>query len=330
LILLNQQALPEKLEYLEYTDYRKVIGAIKDLTVRGAPAIGVAAAYALSLASAEFLESVGKGYFKLMKKASEEIADARPTAVNLRWAVERITGLIKENADKPAEEIDKLVVREAKTIEREDVELCQKIGEYGAGLINNGDGVLTHCNAGALATAGIGTALGVIYTAAFSGKNIRIYSGETRPVDQGRRLTVWELAASGLDVALICDNMVASLLSAGKVDKVIVGADRIALNGDTANKIGTLNIAIIAKNYGVPFYVAAPYSTFDKRAKDGNDIPIEFRSGKEIVNKEKYEGIKGRIDVYNPAFDITPSDLISGFITDKGILNAGDISAKFV
>ncbi|PJA28270.1 MAG: S-methyl-5-thioribose-1-phosphate isomerase [candidate division Zixibacteria bacterium CG_4_9_14_3_um_filter_46_8] len=327
LVLLDQRQLPEKVEYVQIEKYKVVIEAIRNMTVRGAPAIGVVAGFAMFLASVEYSNLPEDGYFRLMSKAADELSLARPTAANLRWAVQRIRKIIEGNHGISIAKTHQMVKQEAEAIEAEDKELCRSIGEHGAALINDGDGILTHCNAGALATAGIGTALGVIYTAAFSGKKIRIYSGETRPVDQGRRLTSWELAASGLDVTILCDNMIGSIISSGKIDKVIVGADRIAMNGDTANKIGTLNMALIADHFQVPFYVAAPYSTFDPEAQSGADIPIEFRPKDEVASAENYVDIHGKIDIYNPAFDVTPVNLITAYITDRGILTSSELGA---
>ncbi|MBD3169081.1 MAG: S-methyl-5-thioribose-1-phosphate isomerase [candidate division Zixibacteria bacterium] len=325
LTLIDQRALPSKVNYIDYYNYRDIIVAIKNLTVRGAPAIGAAAGFAMVLASIEFAKETSNDYLGMLRKAADEIISARPTAVNLRWAVERIWKAVSSHNNSSVSEKHKLIEDEAIAIEQEDKELCRKIGEYGAKLIDDGDGVLTHCNAGALATAGIGTALGVIYTAAFGGKDIKIYSGETRPIDQGRRLTTWELAASGLDVTLLCDNMIGSLMRSGKVQEIVVGADRVAANGDTANKIGTFNIALIADYFDIPFYVAAPYSTFDPETPTGEDVPIEFRSPEEIIDIEDYAAIKGSIHVYNAAFDITPHELIAGYITDRGVVKASEI-----
>ncbi|MCP4631968.1 MAG: S-methyl-5-thioribose-1-phosphate isomerase [candidate division Zixibacteria bacterium] len=329
LTLINQRVLPEKVEYLDFYNYRDVIVAIRNLTVRGAPAIGVAAGYALILASQELLSNSPDDYRQKLRKAADEIIDARPTAVNLKWAVDRLMKIVDNSSSSSMTDIHKKILDESIVIDNEDKELCMKIGENGAKLINDKDGILTHCNAGALATAGIGTALGVIYTAAAEGKKFEVFSGETRPLDQGRRLTSWELAASGLHVILLCDDMVGALMSSGSVNKIIVGADRIASNGDTANKIGTFNIALMAFNFEIPFYVAAPYSTFDLNAKNSSDIPIEFRDTGEIANLEDYADIKAKIDIYNPAFDITPHELIKGYITDRGVIEAGDIKGMF-
>jgi methylthioribose-1-phosphate isomerase len=329
LTLIDQRLLPGRVQYVDYGNYRDVIVAVKNLTVRGAPAIGVAAAYAMVLASAELIMTGNADYMAKMEAASREIGAARPTAVNLRWAVDRIRKIIGDNSASTPRKIHELIEAEAIEIETEDKQLCLAMGSHGAELIDGNDGIMTHCNAGALATAGIGTALGVIYTAAFSDKKIKVYSTETRPLDQGRRLTTWELAASGLDVTLLCDNMAASLMSSGAIDKVIVGADRIAANGDTANKIGTYNIAIIADRFGIPFYVAAPYSTIDLNTADGTEIPIEFRDTNEIADVTGYAGIRGNISIYAPAFDVTPNSLITGYITDKGVIKSADIKELF-
>ncbi len=329
LILLDQKVLPNSVNYIEYDSYRDVIEAIKTLTVRGAPAIGVAAGYAVVLASREFRIQDKTEYLKSLRKATEEIIAARPTAVNLRWAVERMMRIVEQHEGDSIEIIHCKIEKEAGEIEHEDIRLCKMIGENGAKLIADGDGVLTHCNAGALATAGIGTALGVIYTADSKGKEMKIFAGETRPLNQGKRITAWELAAAGLDVTLLCDNMVASLMSTGKVRKVIVGADRIAMNGDTANKVGTFNIALIAKHFNVPFYVAAPYSTFDPDTETGEKIPIEYRSSDEITDKKSYAGVNSDIEIHNPAFDITPSEFVTLFITDRGNFAPEEIKGVF-
>jgi len=317
--LIDQTRLPVELVYRELDDYREIIRAIQRLEVRGAPAIGIAAAYALPIGV------IQSGHYDLdsIARMAADIKAARPTAVNLSWAVDRVLERLKAEAPSEPGEIINLLWDEAVAIHEEDRRMCAQIGEYGAGLINDGDSVLTHCNTGALATGGIGTALGVIYTCRDHGKTVKVYADETRPLLQGARLTAWELMREGIDVILICDSTAAVLMAQGKINHVIVGADRIARNGDTANKIGTYGLAVQARAHGVPFYVAAPSSTFDSRIACGRDIPVEERSGTEIT-----EGYGGRtapenVQTFSPAFDVTPNELISLFITDTGLRRGG-------
>lgn len=318
-MILAQTRLPQETRYLELDDYRDVIEAIKRLEVRGAPAIGIAAAYGMALA----VHQTERCDTEFLREIAARFADSRPTAVNLFWAVDRMLGKARQL---PPGDLDKILAAlwtEAEAIHEEDRRMCDQIGQHGATLINDGDTILTHCNAGALATGGIGTALGVIYTVHDQGKKLRVYAGETRPLLQGARLTVWELMQAGIDVTLICDNSVGMLMKQGAINHVIVGADRIARNGDVANKIGTYSIAVLAEHHGVPFYVAAPVSTFDDATATGDDIVIEERSPDEVT-----EGFGDRIApddarVYAPAFDVTPFELVTCFITDKGIKPGG-------
>ncbi|MBE6472352.1 MAG: S-methyl-5-thioribose-1-phosphate isomerase [Coriobacteriaceae bacterium] len=305
---VDQRALPGELRMERTRDWRQVVDAVKVLAVRGAPAIGLAGAAALALwaAYAESLEG--------MRDAAEVIATARPTAVNLRWAVDRALAEVGDMPDgagiaAAADALFSLV----EAMQVEDEARNRRIGEHGAGLIAPGSRILTHCNAGSLATYYYGTALGVVYAAAEQGKVERVYADETRPVGQGARLTSWELARAGVPVTLICDNMAASLMAKGEVDAVIVGADRIARNGDVANKIGTYGLAVIAREHGVPFYVAAPSSTVDPRLEDGRGIVIEQRAASEVL-AEPIEGV----EVWNPAFDVTPARFITRIITEDG------------
>lgn len=317
--LLDQTKLPLQVKYSDLDDYREIIDAIKQLKVRGAPAIGIAAAYGMAIAveqsrdhSQEYIEKVAS-YFKA----------ARPTAVNLAWAVDRVLARLSVNAHESLEGTLSLMWEEAEAIHEEDRLLCERIGKHGAELIKDNDTILTHCNAGALATGGIGTALGIIYTCRDQGKNIKVFADETRPLLQGARLTVWELQQEGIDVTLMCDNVAGMLMRQGKIDLVIVGADRIAKNGDVANKIGTYSVAVLADRHGVPFYVAAPYSTFDDELVSGDKVPIEERSPVEVTEgfgkRTAPEGVK----VYSPAFDVTPHDLVSCYITDEGLRPGG-------
>ena len=317
--LIEQTKLPLEFNYLELDDYREVIGAIKRLDVRGAPAIGIAAAYALALG----IEKSEDFTLHRVEEIGDEIKAARPTAVNLAWAIDRSTERVRREKPLNRDETLHLLWDEAEAIHNEDRQLCESIGRHGAALINPGDGVLTHCNAGALATGGIGTALAVIYTAHDQGKNIKVYADETRPLLQGARLTSWELQQAGVDVTLICDNMAATVMRQGKVQHVIVGADRIAGNGDVANKIGTYPLAIVAKEHDVPFYVAVPYSTFDKKIARGADIPIEERAPEEITEGFGRRTAPEGVSVYAPAFDVTPTELVTYYITDEGVKPGG-------
>ncbi|HUU46508.1 MAG TPA: S-methyl-5-thioribose-1-phosphate isomerase [Acidobacteriota bacterium] len=319
--LLDQRRLPSEVTTVVCRTPEAVAEAIRTLTVRGAPAIGVAAAYGLVLA-VDSASAPNKARARL-DQAAELIRSARPTAVNLGWAVDRMTGIAAVYRDVNAADLRMHLEREAVTIHQEDEAMCRRIGENGAALLADGMNILTHCNAGALATAGIGTALGIIYTAHAQGKKLHVYSDETRPVLQGARLTLWELMQQGIDTTLITDNTAASLFAAGKIDAVIVGADRIAANGDVANKIGTYNVAILAAHHGVPFYVAAPRSTFDDRVATGADIPIEERAPEEVTNIGFTSLAPSDTNVFSPAFDVTPHRLITAIISDTGIQPGG-------
>jgi methylthioribose-1-phosphate isomerase len=289
--------------------------------VRGAPALGAAAGLGMYLGikdskAGDFIE-----FNKELNKVIVYLASSRPTARNLFWGLERMRKVALENQGKSISLIKKLLLCEAKKIIEEDRQACRKIGYYGAKLINKKDTILTICNAGILATVDYGTALGIIYRAKDEGKNIKVYACETRPLLQGARLTAWELNKNAIDVTLICDNMAAVLMKQGKIDKVITGADRIALNGDVANKIGTYNLAVLSYHHKIPFYIAAPLSTFDSSIKNGKDIPIEERSPKEVTELFFKQAIAvNNIKVFNPAFDVTPNNLITAIITDKGII----------
>jgi len=310
--ILDQTLLPAQEKYIRLSDFREVITAIKTLQLRGAPLIGVAAAYAVAMAAStcrsrtEFAVTVN------------EIKSARPTAVNLSWAVERM--LITYHAFAEAPDRAERLLEQAQRIHQEDAEMCERIGTLGAELMPAAGTVLTHCNAGALATAGCGTALGVIYQAARMGKKLSVVAGETRPVLQGSRLTAWELLQEGIDVTLITDSMAGYLMSRGIIDCVIVGADRIAINYDVANKIGTYSLAVLAKEHGIPFYIAAPSSTFDHQIASGIDIKIEQRDPSEVTDCGGSTIAPEHIRVYNPAFDVTPNHLITAIITDREII----------
>jgi len=319
--LLDQTRLPGELVYNDYDNHRDIITAIQRLEVRGAPAIGIAAAYALAIAAGRLSES----QFSLenVRELGRGIKAARPTAVNLAWAVDRLLGLLPDGSIRAQPEVVSMLWREAEKIHEEDRAMCRRIGENGAELIISGDAILTHCNAGALATGGIGTALAVMYVCHEQGKKIHVYADETRPLLQGARLTAWELQQAGIDCTLICDNTAAVLMAQGKINHVIVGADRIAKNGDTANKIGTYGVAVQARAHGVPFYVAAPTTTFDPDTPSGEQIEIEQRSAGEVTEGFGLPTAPRNIKVYSPAFDVTPNELITGFITDGGVKPGG-------
>jgi methylthioribose-1-phosphate isomerase len=318
-ILLDQTQLPGKLVYNTYTDYRDIIGAIKRLEVRGAPAIGIAAAYALGLAVEEIRTDDVRELLDQLRRSAAEIRAARPTAVNLAWAVDRVLKVVEAHAELSAEALRTAVWKEGDEILAEDERMCDAIGRYGAELLKDNARVLTHCNAGALATGGIGTALAVIYKAHEAGKKISVYADETRPLLQGARLTCWELRQNDIDVTLLTDNMAGYLMARGMVDAVITGADRITKNGDVANKIGTYSVAILARQHGIPFYVAAPESTFDKSLESGKDINVEERAPEEVTDGFGRRTAPEGIRVFSPAFDITPAELVSAYITDTGV-----------
>jgi methylthioribose-1-phosphate isomerase len=318
-IMIDQTALPEKEVYLTYEDYRDVAEAIKRLIIRGAPAIGVAAAMGIALGSLKISEIKRAEFKRQFDEICECIGSARPTAVNLRWAVERMRKVYDENEPLSIGEIKALLKKEALTIYEEDIEINKALGKHGAKLVPVKAVVLTHCNAGALATAGYGTALGVVRAAVEAGKKVEVYADETRPFLQGARLTAWELMKDNIPVTLITDSMAGYFLKSGKIDLVVVGADRIAANGDTANKIGTYSVAVLAKENGVPFYVAAPTSTIDLRCPSGEKIPIEFRDGEEVIKIGGQYIAPRKVRSAYPAFDVTPAKYITGIITEAGV-----------
>ncbi len=321
--MIDQTMLPERLVYVETDDAEKIYDYIKRLVVRGAPAIGCAAALGLAAASQHSRAKKASDFVREIRRTADYLASSRPTAVNLSWALNRSVKTAEEAVAGGICDIRRLkeiLLLEALEIVSEDIGMCHSIGLNGVKLIRPGMGILTHCNAGALATADYGTALAPIYAAHEKGMKIKVYSDETRPLLQGSRLTAWELKRSGVDVTSICDNMAAQVMREGKIDMVIVGADRIAANGDAANKIGTYGVAILAKFHGIPFYIAAPYSTVDITIRDGSGIPIEERNGDEIRRGFGRLTAPSDVSVYNPAFDVTPNGLISGIITEKGII----------
>lgn len=317
--LIDQTALPQALEFVETDDIETIWKAIKTLQVRGAPAIGIAAAMGLA-ANIQHSALEGDALIAEINRGADYLATARPTAVNLFWALDRMRNVTHANAPLPPNTLKARLAREAISIRDEDAAMCRAIGHHGATLLHNGDTVLTHCNAGSLATAEFGTALAPIYTAAEDGKRIAVYADETRPLLQGSRLTAWELQQAGIDVTVICDNMAAHVMHAGRIQAVMVGADRIAANGDTANKIGTYALALAAQAHNIPFYVLAPTSTIDANTPTGNTIPIEERSADEITMCFGTRTAPDGINTYAPAFDITPAALISAIICERDIL----------
>ncbi|MDD5097071.1 MAG: S-methyl-5-thioribose-1-phosphate isomerase [Candidatus Omnitrophica bacterium] len=321
--LIDQTKLPEELVYLNIDNLKDLWQAIKILQVRGAPALGAASALGVYLGVRDYKGSDWPGFKRRLDKVAQYIASARPTARNLFWGIERIAAVALKNKTCSISRIKQIILTEAKIIMQEDMVSCRKIGFYGAKLLHDFDTVLTICNAGILATIDYGTALGVIYSAVAEGKRIKVYSSETRPLLQGARLSTWELNKQGVDVRMIADNSAAKLMQEKKIDLVIAGADRIAANGDSANKIGTLNLAVLCKFHKIPFYIAAPFSTFDLEIKSGKDIAIEMRDPDEVTKiMFKREVAPQGAKVLNPAFDVTNHELISAIITDRGIIRA--------
>lgn len=326
LSLLDQTKLPVKTQYLDCTDYQMVADAIRRLVVRGAPAIGAAAGYGMVLAARQFAELDRSAFSKAMAQADAELRSTRPTAVNLFWALDRLKRRLSDIRDEAPAAIIAALEAEAEEIAAADKRINAAMAANGAALFHKPTAVLTHCNAGALATVAIGTALGVIRKMHSEGKLVRVYADETRPLLQGARLTAFELASDHIPVTLITDNMAGWVMRNHRVDAVIVGADRIAANGDTANKIGTYSVAVLAKQHQIPFYIAAPASTFDFTLATGREIPIEERSRDEVTHVFGVQTAPLDIDVYNPAFDVTPHELITGIITEYGVLSGDYIS----
>ena len=330
--LVDQRLLPAKLVKLECRDVAGLYEAIQTLAVRGAPAIGVSAAYGLVLGLQKLNDddSLEHG-IEVLRASCDYLASSRPTAVNLFWALQRVRGRAEEYiADQTAPTLAALrwcVLTEANAICHEDIEMCRRIGLNGERFIKEGSGVLTHCNAGALATAGQGTALSVMFEAHKKGRKFKVYADETRPLLQGARLTAWELQQAGIDAAVICDNMAGWLMKQGRIGAVITGAARIASNGDTANKIGTYSLSILAREHGIPFYIAAPSSTFDLSIKSGAEIPIEQRAADEVCNFGGTRTAPEGIDVFNPAFDVTEAQDIAAIITEKGVIDSPNLES---
>ncbi|AKL94022.1 methylthioribose-1-phosphate isomerase MtnA [Clostridium aceticum] len=321
LVLLDQTLLPAEKKFLKITEMKDLWEAIYELKVRGAPAIGIAAAFGIYLGTKASTAKDSEALYVDFKKIKEYLASSRPTAVNLFWALNRMEARFKKEEGKTPQEIKIALKEEAEKIREEDEAVCEAIGSYGLSLLKPNWGILTHCNAGTIATSKYGTALAPIYLGEAENYNFKVYADETRPLLQGARLTAWELKEAGVDVTLICDNMASIVMQEGKVQAVLVGCDRVAANGDAANKIGTSGVAILAKYYGIPFYVCAPMSTIDMDCKTGKDIHIELRPHEEVTSKwytkpMAPEGVK----TYNPAFDVTDNNLITAIITEKGII----------
>lgn len=322
--LIDQTRLPTELVTIECRDVESVWEAIKMLRVRGAPAIGIAAAYGVCIGVQTAKEVSLDSLYKRQREVCNYLSTSRPTAVNLFWALDKmrqpITGKPRGTPDQGPAILRRQLLQRAKAIHDEDRQMCRAIGRYGAELLQNGQGVLTHCNAGGLATSEYGTALSVFFTAQDEGKELHVFVDETRPLLQGSRLTAWELAQRGIDATLICDSMAAHVMREGRVQAVVTGADRIAANGDTANKIGTYSIAVLARAHDIPFYIAAPSSTFDLATASGAEIPIEERSREEITHGFGRPTAPEGIGVYNPAFDVTPAEYIKAIITERGVI----------
>ena len=317
--MIDQRILPAEFEYISYTTANQVADGIRDMVVRGAPAIGCAAAYGVALAALNLKDTSRDEFANGMEEAFEVLAQSRPTAINLFWAIDRMRKKMNES-EGLSKEIANVLLDEAHEIKREDIEINRAMGKNGAELLNDGARVLTHCNAGALATAGHGTALGVFRSAVEAGKKISVIADETRPFLQGARLTAWEMVQENIPVTLISDNMSGHLMSHGEIDAIVVGTDRVAGNGDVANKIGTYMVAVLAQRHNIPFYVACPLSTIDRSITSGKEIPIEERPEDEVTGYRDCQWAAKGVKVRNPAFDVTPADLVTGLITEKGVV----------
>ena len=328
--ILDQSRLPDQIEFLDCRDYRTVAKAIRELNVRGAPAIGVTAAMGIALGAQSLTATDYDKFCEGIEQICRHLAGTRPTAVNLFWAIERMKGKLTTWRGHPVADIKRLLIEESQRILDEDIAMNKAIGRHGAELVKDGHTILTHCNAGALATAGYGTALGVIRTAWEQGKKIQVLADETRPVLQGARLTAWELMQDNIPVTLITDNMAGALMRQKLVHLCVVGADRIAANGDVANKVGTYSVAVLAKAHGIPFYVAAPHSTIDVSTPSGDEIPIEQRKADEVTSVFGSAPIAPKgVTVLNPAFDVTPAEYITAIITERGIFKPVEVAQEF-
>lgn len=322
--MIDQRILPAKFEYLRYKDAQSVANGIRTMVVRGAPAIGVAAAYGVALEAIALSNSSNADFVKRLALGMDVLAQSRPTAVNLFWALERMKKLWENIKQLPNHEVASQLLQEAHHILDEDIEINRKMGVFGAELLKDGARVLTHCNAGALATAGHGTALGVFRSAVEAGKKISVIAAETRPFLQGARLTAWEMVQENIPVTLITDNMSGHLMAMGQIDAVVVGTDRVAANGDVANKIGTYMVAVLAHRHKIPFYVACPLSTIDMSITTGRDIPIEERDVDEVKGFRDFHWAAEGVKIRNPAFDVTPAELVTGLITERGVVKQPD------
>ncbi|GKX30686.1 methylthioribose-1-phosphate isomerase 1 [Vallitalea longa] len=320
MILLDQTLLPTETRYIEIDKLEDTWDAIKKLRVRGAPAIGVAAGFGIYLGVKDSKANTYDDFYEEFMEAKKYLASSRPTAVNLFWALNRMEDRLVKEKEKSLDEIKKSLLEESEDILREDQEMCKKISEYGLSLLKPNMGLLTHCNAGGIATSGYGTALGPMYLGHEKSYGFKVFSDETRPLNQGSRLTAWELNEVGIDVTVICDDMASIVMKQGKIDAVLVGCDRVAANGDVANKIGTSGVAILAKEYNIPFYVLGPTSTIDMETATGDDINIELRDSKEIYNGFGKITAPPEVKFYNPAFDVTDHKYITAIITEKGIV----------
>lgn len=318
--LLDQTRLPTETIFVDCKTPDHAFEAIRALRVRGAPAIGVSAAYGLLLGLQDLRESPRGDFDRQLEKTADFLADSRPTAVNLFWALDRMKRVASENAELFSDEMFTRLMQEAVAIQEEDRQMCAEMGRHGAPLLSGCSGVLTHCNTGSLATAGDGTALAVIFAAAKENPKLQVYADETRPLLQGARLTAWELMQREISCTLICDNAAGWVMKEKRIQAVITGSDRIAANGDAANKIGTYSVALLAKAHGIPFYVAAPSSTFDLDIATGEEIPIEQRKAEEVTQGFGRRTAPENVSVYNPAFDVTPHELIAGIVTERGII----------
>lgn len=324
-ILIEQTLLPAEYKEIEVSSQEQMWDAIKRLAVRGAPAIGVAAGFGAVLGARDSKATDRKGFLADLKASTDYLAGSRPTAVNLFWGLDRVTRVVHAAGDRPVPELKQVMLAEAKAIWDQDREICRALGRHGHELLKQGEGALTHCNAGGLATADYGTALAVFFSAQEAGKSFQVFADETRPLNQGSRLTSWELMNAGIDVTLICDSMAGQVMREGRIQKVFVGADRIAANGDAANKIGTYSVSVLARAHDIPFYVVAPTSTFDLETATGAGIPIEERDPDEI--RRGYSGglnAPANVKVYNPAFDVTPHENIAGIVTEFGVIHRPD------
>jgi methylthioribose-1-phosphate isomerase len=322
--MIDQRVLPNSFVYISYESAASVAEGIRNMVVRGAPAIGCAAAFGIAIEGLRLKKECEEDYVNKFKSAFKILSESRPTAVNLFWALNRMQTILNNNMSSGLENLSQKLLLEAIEIMEEDIKINMQLGAFGAELLNDGNVVLTHCNAGALATAGHGTALGVIRSAIGQGKRISVIADETRPFLQGARLTSWELLQDNIPVTLITDNMSGYLMSTGRINAIVVGTDRVAANGDVANKIGTYMVAVLAKRHNIPFYVACPTSTIDFNCESGDSIPIEERESSEVTGFRDYQWAAKGVNVLNPSFDVTPAELVTALITEKGVIFSPD------